>query len=83
MAKVVYASLKKAKAVRVGSHSKTSLSSKTITAPDGSKVKISTVDADSPTFSHDLTAAFKRNVARARQENRRIRDQVDAVGSES
>ena len=42
------------------------------TAPDGSKVRIRTIDADSPTFTADLLDMFRENVRRARAENKAL-----------
>lgn len=42
------------------------------TAPDGSKVRIRMLDADSPTFTADFLDAFKQNVRRARRESRAL-----------
>jgi hypothetical protein len=39
---------------------------------DGQVVKLRVIDADSPSFSADLTASFQANVRRARKENRAI-----------
>jgi len=81
MAKIVYASLQHPTALRTDARVKTVASSKIVTAPDGSRLTVATVDADSSTFNQDLTVAFERNVARARRENRRIRGDGDAVAS--
>lgn len=47
------------------------------TAPDGSKVRIRMLDADSPTFSADFLDMFKENVRRARAENKALGLDVD------
>ena len=70
MAKVVYASLKGPKAKPGKARAEKPVASKTVTGPDGARRTLYTVDADSPTFSKDLTAVFKRNVAKARRENK-------------
>ena len=72
MAKIVYASLKKDKSTADRRSRKNRVAAKTVTAPDGSRQTLATVDADSPTFSDDLTTVFQRNVARARRDNRRL-----------
>jgi hypothetical protein len=38
----------------------------------GRNVRVLSLDANSATFSDDLTAVFKRNVAKARRENKRL-----------
>lgn len=38
----------------------------------GKVVRVLSLDANSPTFIDDLTTVFKRNVRRARQENKRL-----------
>lgn len=79
MAKVIYASLDELKNLPYGRASNRRISSKVVIAPDGSKVTVTTVDADSPTFSQDMTTAFRRNVARARRENRLLSDRAHVV----
>ena len=39
---------------------------------DGQEVKVRVVDADSPTFTADFTAAFRASVRRARKENAKL-----------
>jgi hypothetical protein len=41
-------------------------------------VTVLTVGADGPTFIDDMTAVFKRNVARARRDNKHLRAKADA-----
>ena len=50
---------------------KAGVAAKKVTTRDGKRVTVYTVDADSPTFSADLTAVFRRNVATARRDNKR------------
>jgi hypothetical protein len=38
----------------------------------GRSVRVLALDANSATFSDDLTAVFERNVARARRENKKL-----------
>jgi hypothetical protein len=42
-------------------------------------MKISTIDANSPTLSADLTALFTRNVAKARRENKKLFGSPDGI----
>ena len=47
-----------------------------------SKGKLSrffTIDVTSPTFEHDLTFVYKRNVAKARSENRKLFGSPDGI----
>lgn len=43
-----------------------------VTANDGSKVTVRSIDANSPTFGEELLYVFARNVERAREENKEI-----------
>lgn len=43
-----------------------------IARSEGDAFKVRVVDADSPTFTADFTAAFKANVRRARRENPKL-----------
>lgn len=45
---------------------------KFVTNETGAKVYLRRLDAESLTFSDDLTYAFVRNVAKAREENKRL-----------
>ncbi len=45
---------------------------KRVYTSDGRRVKVSTIDANSPSFSADLTELFTRNVAKARRENKKL-----------
>ena len=47
------------------------LPTRTVRAPDGTLVRKKVVQADSPTFSQDLLAAFRSNVRRIRAEQRK------------
>ena len=76
MVKIVYASLD---SLNEG-HAEF-IPSKTVTASDGSRSTILTVDADSPNFGRDMTAAFRRNVAQARRENTGVNDETDHLAS--
>ena len=40
---------------------------------DGQEIKVRVVDADSPTFTADFTAAFRANVRRVRRENKLLK----------
>jgi len=75
MAKVVITKLEGARARDVSTTGSTVKRKRVI---DGGGAKtISTVDAGSPNFGNDLTLVFARNVARARQENKRVTGAAD------
>ena len=64
------------KASRGGRHS---VVSKTVHKPNGERVRILSIDANSPTFGNDLSAVFERNVAKARRANKRKFGSPDRV----
>lgn len=45
---------------------------RTAIGPDGEKVRIRTIDPNSPTFTADLLSSFRANVRRARAENKAL-----------
>lgn len=47
------------------------LPTKTVRAPDGSTIRMKVVQAESPTLPHDLLAAFRSNVRRLKDEQRK------------
>lgn len=51
---------------------KSSLVEKTLHRADGKRVRILSIDANSPTFGSDLEAVFRRNVAKAKRENSKV-----------
>ncbi len=53
---------------------------KQVYTSDGRRLKVSTIDANSPTLSADLTELFTRNVARARRENKKLFGSSNGVG---
>ena len=59
MAKIIVAPIKSGK--------KTSVTTKRIRSAAGSMLTVRTVDANSPTFSDDISYVFKKNVAKARR----------------
>ena len=67
MTDIVIADLKRPARGRTGSVRKKSLRD-----PDGRMVRVLSLDANSATFADDLTIVFERNVARARQENKKL-----------
>ena len=67
MVEVVYARLQTAKR-----GAGAAVTRKRVKTPDGKTETIIVLDGDSPTFADDLTYAFRRNVARARRENKRL-----------
>jgi len=80
MAKIVYRSLqpKAASAAKSGK-----LTVKKVTAPNGAKVTVYKVDADSPNFGRELTIAFKRSVAKARRENNELGMKAAKIGAKA
>jgi hypothetical protein len=66
---IVVTSLKKKaqSAKRTGS-----VRAKRVRNPDGKLVNVLSMDANSDSFIDDLALVFKKNVAKARQENRRL-----------
>jgi hypothetical protein len=51
---------------------KSSLREKILRDSAGRAVRVLTLDANSATFSDDLTLVFRRNVAKARRENKKL-----------
>jgi hypothetical protein len=47
--------------------------------PTGERVRILSVDANSPTFGNDLSIIFERNVAKARRANKKKFGSPDRV----
>jgi hypothetical protein len=75
MAKVLFKSLNHAKVpARKGS-----VTEKRVRAADGRRIKVLAIDANSPTFGDDLSYVFKKNVARARRENKKLVGAPDRV----
>jgi hypothetical protein len=66
---VVFEHLKSAKS---GRGKKRAVREKHLRRADGRSVRVLALDANSATFSDDLTAVFERNVARARRENKKL-----------
>jgi hypothetical protein len=66
MTKVIYAPLNE------GKPSPGAVKTKKVKTPDGQVITVHTVNADSRTFSTDLTYVFEKNVAKAKRENKRI-----------
>jgi hypothetical protein len=58
---------------------RSSVVSKRIHTPSGERVKILSVDANSPTFGNDLSIIFERNVAKARRANKKKFGSPDRV----
>ena len=48
--------------------------------PDGHRGRVLTIDANSPTFTSDLTLMFEKNVARARRRHKRKAKSPGRVG---
>jgi hypothetical protein len=70
MVDVVVANLKPAKA-RSGNKS-SSVREKRMRSAEGKLVRVLSLDANSKTFVDDLTTVFKKNVAKARRENKHL-----------
>ena len=49
------------------------LPTKRVTAPDGTVVRMKVVQSESPTLAQDLLAAFRSNVRRIKDDQRRQR----------
>lgn len=56
-----------------------SVVSKSVHKPSGERVRILSIDANSPTFGNDLSAVFERNVAKARRANKKKFGSPDRV----
>jgi hypothetical protein len=52
-------------------HARSSVVSKNVHKPSGERIRILSVDANSPTFGNDLSIIFERNVAKARRANKK------------
>lgn len=75
MTKVVIAELNKRKnGGAVGS-----VREKRLRNAEGKLVRVLSIDANSATFDSDLELLFKRNVARARRENKRLLGSASGV----
>jgi len=68
MTDVVIADLPKKKTHR----RKGSVREKILRDAQGRSVRVMSIDANSATFSDDLTLVFRRNVAKARRENKKL-----------
>jgi hypothetical protein len=60
-----------------------SVVSKSVHKPSGERVKILSVDANSPTFGNDLRIIFERNVAKARRANKKKFGSPDRVAQKA
>jgi hypothetical protein len=60
-------------------HARSSIASKSVHKPSGERVKILSIDANSPTFGSDLSIIFERNVAKARRANKKKFGSPDRV----
>jgi hypothetical protein len=59
-----------------------SVHAKRVRKADGKFVRVLSLDANSATFIDDLTTVFRRNVARARRENRQLLGSADGLRAE-
>jgi hypothetical protein len=53
--------------------------SKSLYKPNGERIRIISIDANSPTFADDLEIVFRRNVAKARRANKKKFGSPDRV----
>ena len=79
MAKVIVQKLEKAG--RNGSRS--SLEERRVYNPAGQLEKVLTINSNSASFSSDLLQVFKKNVAKARRENKKQFGSPDRVGKKT
>jgi hypothetical protein len=77
MTKVVVANLK-SKSKGIG-RQKTAVREKRVRDANGRITILRTIDMNSPTFGEDLEYVFKKNVAKARRENKRIIGSADGI----
>jgi hypothetical protein len=56
-----------------------SVTEKRIKSRSGKVITLRTIDADSRTFGSDLEYVFKRNVAKARRENKKVTGSSDSA----
>ncbi|MEO6780403.1 MAG: hypothetical protein ABI407_04955, partial [Bradyrhizobium sp.] len=64
---------------RLGRRGRSSVVSKSVHKPNGERVRILSIDANSPTFGNDLSTVFERNVAKARRANKKKFGSPDRV----
>lgn len=76
MAKIVYKSLAQSRSVR---RAPRGVGKKRRATADGGWETVWTVNAHSPTLDDDLLYVFRRNVAKARRENKRLLGVADVV----
>jgi hypothetical protein len=62
---------------------RSSVVSKSIHKPNGDRIRILSVDANSPTFGNDLSIIFERNVAKARRANKKKFGSPDRVAQKA
>jgi hypothetical protein len=56
------------------------LPTKTVHGPNGKKVRVKVIQSESPTLAYDLLAAFRSNVRRIKQDQRkRARAAIDSA----
>jgi hypothetical protein len=66
-------------AKKVGRGAKSSVKKKRVFDSEGRPVKVLSIDSNSSSFSSDLELIFKKNVARARRENKKRFGSPDRV----
>jgi hypothetical protein len=62
---------------------RSSVVSKSIHKPNGDRIRILSIDANSPTFGNDLSIIFERNVAKARRANKKKFGSPDRVAQKA
>lgn len=83
MAKIVYASLKNSKPFGSTSQPRSRVTSKSVIGPDGKKMLVRVVDANSSTFGQDLRDVFGKNVSEARRDNKRVLEAMARASTET
>jgi hypothetical protein len=78
MAKVVFANLKRSKKANGASIGK-----KRTVGADGRVKTVQTLDAASTSFGDDLQQVFRRNVGKARRDNKRVVGALDSTPRKS
>jgi hypothetical protein len=73
---VIIANLQTSK-LRTAKKKAGSVREKRVRDPNGKYVRVLCLDANSPTFTDDLTTVFRKNVARARRENKKLFGSAD------
>ena len=78
MAKVVTASLKNS-----GARRRSRIETRVVRTEDGGRETVRILDSRGDRFGADLNAVFRRNVRKARSENKRVTGRADFVPAET